>query len=459
MSDIIKSVGPMSKAYAPLWDCLGIGLRHLILVSGRGCGKTYEICGYKDFAMNRFRTNVISARGQWNNLASTSWDTFKIVTDNHGTQDQYNFVPSRNTVEHIYTQSKDQYIGLNENPEKIKGYPNTHIFWADEASELTEEAIIKAVPTVVRGSDNSICIWSYNPESEQDAIYKKFPFDLDELRKKKTLTIDKGVMVCWFEQSDNPFINQSTTAEMEMDYRTDPVLAASVWGGGFRAQSVGTLIPKESLKACINLDVGDVSSWSVHAGIDIGGTGDPTVCRIRQGRKFCKCKKWNEPDHVKLVPQVVEFLNENGVDLAICDGTGFGYTFSQFLAQQFGERRTMSVNFGGKPPIDGYNKNRSYMADHGLKTMIVSGCHVPNCTQNDLDFIEEMEKVKAWKNGGISYLDEKKNIKKYLGHSCDHLDAAMLTFAVGDTLKEHRNGNSANFVRLVMDAGAWNGRH
>jgi phage terminase large subunit len=457
------AISPVSKAFEPLWDavCYRVDpdnyqhiderlkkVRHIILASGRACAKTFEVTRIKDYAMGNCRVKIASARGNWVNLDLSTYSTFELITSDafHGTHNDYNFIPSRNAVEHKYTGSEDLYIGLNHDPEStIKGIPDLRLMWSDEAQQLNKDAVGKSIPTVFRSNPNALCLWSLNPTSSTDAIYTKFPFDIEKAEKERLIWLDEdSALVMWFNQDDNPFFNDTIRSEMEMDYKKDPQYARHIWGGHLLGEEVGSLIPSSAIKECICKDVGDVRSWITIAGIDLGGTGDPTVVRLRQGRRFGKSKKWFEADHSKLAPMIAEFLRENNVDIVCGDGTGFGGSFFSFLRQLYGDKRVFSINFGASAPRPGYNKMRAYMADK-MREFIVMGCYIPD----EPALIEELLVVRGWKSKGVSYLDEKKNIKSYLGHSCDEFDAAMLTFAVGDSLKENRTGSS-NMTKLIL---------
>lgn len=448
-------IGPLSPKFSHLWDHLDYGYRHILLISGRGKAKTMEVSRFKDYVMDSSKAVIVSARGNWINLDRTSYATFSLVTEMHGTKDNYEWIPTRNKVVHKETGSEDLYIGVNADPSAaLKGIPRIDIFWGDEAQDFTEDAIDKAIPTVFRFNEKACCIWCYNPQSRHDAIFRRFPFDIERLKKEGTLMLEEGVIAIWLDEVDNPYFNDAMRKERESAYRNNPVRAANEWDGEFLGDECGALIPGEAVRACVGRDVGDCTQWVKLAGIDLGGTGDPTIVRLRQGRRFLHSKKYHESDHSILAPQIVSFLNQNDVDIAIGDGTGFGGSFFSFLRQQFGEKKVISVNFGGKAPVDGYENMRAYMGDK-LRQTVISGCHIPD----EPDLIEELSIVKGWKSKGVSYLDQKKNIKKYLGRSCDEFDAAGLTECVEPYLKSHQHSSDARRVHLVLrKAGKWNGR-
>jgi hypothetical protein len=443
MSETIVEVGPVSKAFVPLWEHYNYpDMQHLVMHSGRGCAKTYSVCDFQDYTMSNAYCKWVCARPLETKLELTSWATFVLTTKRNGTFDDYDFVPSKSKIVHRRTGAEAHYIGLNNNPDNIKGIPNITFFWGDEVDKLSQLAMSTVIPTVLRGDDGyHLCIWTFNLRFDTDPVYRNF-----------CRSSDKSVKIIKLTQADNPYFSTASQQAMEYAYKVDPERAAWEWGGELLGNSSESLIPMATVRASINLDVGNCNEWEVFAGIDIGATGDPTTCYITQGRKFITKQSWQEPDHIRLIDQLTAYLLKHSVDMAMVDGTGIGYTPAQMLAKSFGSARVLSINFGSGASRAGFaNKRAEMLCD--LRDAFTNGMSIPD----DPEIIEELGAITVFKTAsGKTQIEDKGEIRQRIGRSTNWVDAMGLTRAIQPRLKRH-GSNDSGVVRLIMNAGKWNG--
>ena len=119
-----------------------------------------------------------------------------------------------------FNQSEFIFAGVNDNVvDRLKGLKDINFCWIDEANFLSEYSYNKLKPTI--RAENSKLIYSFNPEQEDDFLYKKAITNKDERCYVKKITAgrydsQKGEWVC----GDNPFLNATILADINSDFKT-----------------------------------------------------------------------------------------------------------------------------------------------------------------------------------------------------------------------------------------------
>lgn len=128
------------------------------------------------------------------------------------------------------------FIGLKNNPTKVKSYEGVDICWVEEAATVSKRSWDVLIPTIRKqGSE----IWiSFNPELETDETYKRF-----------VLTPPPNSEVVKVNYVDNPWLPQTLRDEMEHSKNTDPDQYNHVWLGFTKKILDGAVYAKELRKA------------------------------------------------------------------------------------------------------------------------------------------------------------------------------------------------------------------
>ena len=431
---------PATVKFKPLYE--RTEYNHIVYESGRGCAKSWGISEAIVTNMLTYKMRVFCARSIQKSLSTSSWQTIKETASRLGVADKFEWVESKSLIRCPSTGSDCYFGGIENDPEKFKSTEGIDFFWFEEAQTATQEVIDVIRPTVRK--DGSICVWSANLKYENDAFSRNF-----------IGTDDDKILVIHLTQDDNPFFPQKLRDEMEYMKRMDYEKYRHIWLGEFASASSEALIAMSAVTNCIGLDVGSTSTSIVIAGLDVGATGDATAGICRQGRRWLAMDEWHEADHIKLADLVTAWANDNSVDILCIDGTGFGYTFAQLVRQRLGDGRVMSVNFGSAALMPGYANRRAEMAA-GLRDAIGSGV----CISNHSDLIEELGTVRAFKTKSNRWqLEDKTEIRKRLGRSCNWFDAAILLYATPDRLKSTgRYDNKSQMANKILQAAAWGAR-
>lgn len=128
------------------------------------------------------------------------------------------------------------FIGLKNNPTKVKSYEGVDICWVEEAATVSKRSWDVLIPTIRKqGSE----IWiSFNPELETDETYKRF-----------VLNPPPNSDVVKVNYVDNPWLPQTLRDEMEHSKNTDPDQYNHVWLGFTKKILDGAVYAKEMRKA------------------------------------------------------------------------------------------------------------------------------------------------------------------------------------------------------------------
>lgn len=413
--------------------------RHIVLVSGRGTGKSWAVAESIIYHTHEFNCRVFCARTVQNSLTQSSWKTIKDCAIRLGVYDDYDWIESKSTIRCKLTTSEIYFGGIDNDPQKFKSTEGIDIFWYEESQTASQEALDIIFPTIRK--QGSVLIWTANPRFEQDPFSRTFL--INDVKREDTVVVK-------LIPEDNKFFPDVIKAEMEYCKRTDFEAYRHIWLGEFASSSSESLIQMDAIRACIKRPIED-QPYQVFAGLDIGATGDPTACYIRQGRKFIALKEWNEADHNKLIDYVIDFLNQYSAAMVMPDATGFGYTFAQNLSARYGQDRVVPINFGQSASMGGFANKRAQMA-MTVRDAIVMGVSLPD----EPTLIEELSTIRAYKTASDRWqIEPKSEIRSRLGRSTNWLDAIMLSYAIPDRTMLNANATMQAFNRISINASAW----
>lgn len=128
------------------------------------------------------------------------------------------------------------FIGLKNNPAKVKSYEGVTHCWVEEAATVSKRSWDVLIPTI-RRQDSEIWI-SFNPELETDETYKRF-----------VLNPPPNAYVEKINYSDNPWLPDTLRTEMEHSKASDPDQYNHVWLGFTKKMLDGAVYAKELRRA------------------------------------------------------------------------------------------------------------------------------------------------------------------------------------------------------------------
>lgn len=171
------------------------------------------------------------------------------------------------------------FLGLNRNVTSIKSMAKIHIFWIDEAENVSEEAWLQLVPTV--REENSEIWATWNPVSKHSAVHQRYRLNEN---KSEELNL-KIVNINW---RDNPWFPKVLDEERQNDKKFRSECYDHIWEGEFQHNFTGAYFTKYLIEAREAGRIGVVVAdplMSYKTFWDIGGTGaksDSTAIWVAQ---------------------------------------------------------------------------------------------------------------------------------------------------------------------------------
>lgn len=171
------------------------------------------------------------------------------------------------------------FLGLSRNVDSIKSMANIHIFWIDEAENVSEYAWIHLIPTV--REENSEIWASWNPVSKHSAVHKRYR--LNEQKRK-----DLNLKITNINWRDNPWFPEVLDKERLNDKKFRSEYYNHIWEGEFQQNFTGAYFTSYLINAREESRIGVVCSdplMEYKTFWDIGGTGarsDATAIWVAQ---------------------------------------------------------------------------------------------------------------------------------------------------------------------------------
>lgn len=180
----------------------------------------------------------------------------------------------------------------------------------------------------------------------------------------------------------------------------------------------------------------------LEAGIDVGGGGDRTICRLRQGNVALDEHVFVDSDPMRTVGKLANILREAGVVRVKVDSTGIGWGVAGRLRELSSvsnpngqehshDAEVIPVNFAQEPPA-GFKKKvlniRAYM--HWSIGREYCRSRRWDLSRVDDDTIAELtaSRYEIMDSAGKVKIEKKEDIIKRVGVSPDHSDALLLAF-------------------------------
>lgn len=255
-----------------------------VFYGGRGTGKSENIAAALVLAMaSRPNTRVVCIREIQHSISESVKATLEKWVDALELYDQ--FYITANTLRHKTNGSECLFIGLkNSNSPNIKSISNINITFIEEASQLSEKSWRLLVPSVTR-TENPKIIIAFNPDREEDIVYKEFV----------SSTPPKNSYVKRVEWKDNPFFCESPLYQVMLDdkERMPKELFEHIWEGKLARNIEDSLFKKANFnpvnsseiytQVVIGVDPATTNTdFSNEYGIIVAAKNEKGDCRILQ---------------------------------------------------------------------------------------------------------------------------------------------------------------------------------
>lgn len=325
--------------------------RYKVALGGRGSGKSWGfgdallVIGYGK------PIKVLCGREFQNSISDSVHSLLASRIDALGLSSHYTVqrdtITGKNGTEFIFK-------GLRHNIESIKSiFGITHL-WIEEAATVSAESWEVIKPTI-REPDSEIWI-TFNPQSSQDAMSKRFitPYE-NELMECKRYE-DETQVICVVNYSDNPHFPDALEQERRWAYDNLPrALYDHIWLGKYNDSVENSIIPAEWFDACIDAHVKlnfKPRGAKIYAH-DPADTGkDPKGYAVRYGSVIVDAGEIDQPDINTALDAACEMTISQNCDLFTWDCDGMGVGLKREVETWFSGKKIQTRQFRGSGSPD-----------------------------------------------------------------------------------------------------------
>jgi len=233
------------------------------------------------------------------------------------------YIATNTTLTH-HNGTEISFYGLARNIESIKSFHDCDIAWVEEASTISQKSLDVLIPTIRK--ENSELWFTWNPDSEHDAIHKMFITPYKALITSKTY-VDQQCYILRTSYKENPFITDTMLHDIDVMKTTNYKQYLHIYGGNIATTSMNCIIQPEHFDAVIDahLKLNIKIKGERVIGFDPADTGQDSKAFVgRHGVLINKICKWNDGDLSDAVERVYNEALNTKVNTICYDSIGIG---------------------------------------------------------------------------------------------------------------------------------------
>jgi phage terminase large subunit len=183
-----------------------VPLRHLLFKGGRGSAKSHTVARIITNVVKALGVRVLCTRETQKSIEESVHQLLSDVVQELGYESEFDI--KKTTIDH-----KDGgsflFAGLRQQDvAKLKSTEKIQLAWCEEAHVLSEHSLEVLSPTI--REENSVIIYTYNPELEDDPVHSRYALDPQP-----------DVCVVTLNWRDNPWFPKVLEAERLRTYDRD----------------------------------------------------------------------------------------------------------------------------------------------------------------------------------------------------------------------------------------------
>lgn len=204
--------------------------RYRIAYGGRGSSKSWAIAQMLIVRAMEDKKLILCCREYQTSIKESSHRLLSDTIERMGVAEMFDVLET--TIRCKTTGSEFIFKGLKKNASEVKSTEGIDIVWIEEANATSKRSWKILTPTIrAKGSE----VWaSFNPEDEEDFIYKRFVLN----------TPPKRSQVVKINFEDNPWFTDELEEERQETLTSDPDDYAHIWLGEIEKAKEGTYYAK-----------------------------------------------------------------------------------------------------------------------------------------------------------------------------------------------------------------------
>ncbi len=352
--------------------------RFIILIGGRGSGKTVAKAGHGLINMHDLNRNLMCIREFQSSISDSvhavlSAEVARLEFDNSDVTER--------TIKFTHNNSMARFQGLSRNPESVKSVFGFLDWWVEEAQFLSEKSLRTLTPTARKkpkkglpGKQSEIdsgevdiedvqMVFCANPASSEDPFSQRFIVPFQSEIDANGIYEDDMHLIIKMNWDQNPWFDDSgLEAERLFDKQNLPRSTYDwVWEGGFNDDIENGLIKPEWFDACIDAHVTlGMQPFGVckvtHDPSDLGS--DPKATVVRKGNIITNVLQRDDIDVNDGSDWALGIAINEGADQYEWDVGGMGITLKRDVDTALAGKRMTAHQFNGASSVD--NPNQTY---------------------------------------------------------------------------------------------------
>lgn len=346
--------------------------RFIILIGGRGSGKTVAKGGHGLIGMHDLGRNLMCIR----EFQSSISDSVHAVLSSEVTRLEFdNSDITERTVKFTHNNSMARFMGLSRNPESVKSAFGFLDWWVEEAQFLSDKSLRTLTPTARKkpkkglpgklvdvesdevNMDKVQMVFCANPASSEDPFSQRFIVPFSTELEKDGVYEDDIHLIIKMNWSDNPWFSDSGLEdERQFDLKNLPRSTYDwVWEGGFNDDIENGLIKPEWFDSCIDahekLSMKPFGIKKVtHDPSDVGN--DPKATLIRSANIINDVIQRSDLDVNDGSDWALGLAINENADQYEWDTGGMGVTLKRDVNAALGGKRISVHQFNGASSVD-----------------------------------------------------------------------------------------------------------
>ena len=346
--------------------------RFIILIGGRGSGKTVAEAGKGLIGMHDLKRNLMCIREFQSSVADSvhavlSAEVSRLEFDNSDVTER--------SIKFTHNNSMARFMGLSRNPESVKSVFGFLDWWIEEAQFLSDKSLRVLTPTArkkpVKGlpghmkevdsnevdMDDVQMVFCANPASSEDPFSKRFIVPFQTELDSNGIYEDEMHLIIKVNWSDNPWFDDSgLEAERLFDLANLPRSTYDwVWEGGFNDDIENGLIKPEWFDACIDAHIKlDMKPFGIkkvtHDPSDVGN--DPKATLVRTANIITSVIQRTDLDVNDGSDWALGLAINENVDQYEWDVGGMGVALKRDVNAALGGKRVSVHQFNGASSVD-----------------------------------------------------------------------------------------------------------
>lgn len=308
--------------------------RYIVYYSGRSTGKSYAVADSQITRALSQRLKFLDGREFQSSIRDSVKSLLEGLISSRGLSEYFDI--ERDRIYCTTTGSEWAFIGLHNEPEKVKSFNDFDEAWIEEAQTISHESLRALLPTIRK--PNSRVIFTMNRLTDADPVYQMFtetPPPRTLVKYLDPLTLDR------YGLQPKEMQELRDAAKGDPDY-------AYIWLGEPLSQIDNAVLSRDELVHAFERDGDDTGAWEV--GVDVARFGsDRTVFVARKGLSAKKIQVITKEPLTRQADFLCDFCE--GLDARVkIDDTGVGGGLSD-IARERG-LNIVGVNFaqGAKQP-------------------------------------------------------------------------------------------------------------